>query len=112
MRLFPLKKCETNVTMLTEEQIQILAKKLADEHDHDEEQCKGHVRFAVNLSEIVHSFLPEDKKELFKEALEGGFFESLIQRFFSAGKEIDKIIWMIKMRMSYAELMLAFSKCQ
>ena len=72
--------------MLTEEQIQILAKKLADEHGDDEEQCKGHVRFAVNLSEIAHCLLLEDKKETFKKGLEGGFFEDLIQRCFSVGK--------------------------
>ena len=86
--------------MLTEEQIQRLAKKLADEHGDDEEQCKGHVRFAVNLSEVAHAFLPEDKKEPFKKALEGEFFEDLIQRCFSVGKEIIKIKWLIYHRVN------------
>ena len=81
--------------MLTEEQIQRLAKKLADEHSDDEEECKGHVRFIDNLPEVVHVFLPEDKKELFEKTLEGEFFEDLIQRGFSAGKEISKICRLI-----------------
>ena len=59
--------------MLTEEQIQRLAKKLADEHGDDEEECKGHVRFADNFSEVIHVFLPEPAKELFKKTIEGEF---------------------------------------
>ena len=81
--------------MLTEEQIQRLAKKAADEHGFDEEECKEHVRFADNFSEVVHVFLPEAAKELFEKTLEGEFFEELIQRCFRVGKEIIKIRWMI-----------------
>ena len=62
-----MKKCATNVIMLTEEQIQKLAKKLADEHGDDEEECKKYVRFMANSSEKLHAFLPEGKKELFKK---------------------------------------------
>ena len=76
--------------MLTEEQIQRLAKKLSDEHGDDEEECKEYVRFMANGSEVVHSFLPEGKK-----AFEGEFFEDLIQRCFLAGKEISKICRLI-----------------
>ena len=84
--------------MLTEEQIQRLAKKLSEEHGVDEEECKEHVRFIDNFSEAYHAFLPEERKEPFKKALEGGFFESLIQRSFSLGKQIREIYWMCRLR--------------
>ena len=98
--------------MLTEEQIQRLAKKLADEHGVDEEQYKGYVRFVDNFSEIVSAFLPEDKKEVFKKALEEGFFEDYIQRCFSVGKEIVKIGWLFNHRITSTELKLVLSKRQ
>ena len=90
--------------MLTEEQIQRLAKKLADEHVIDEEQCKEHVLFMDNLSEVALVFLPEDKKELFKKTLEGEFFEDLIQRYFRAGTEIVKIARMISLKTKLAQI--------
>ena len=77
-----MKKRGTNVTMLTEEQIQRLAKKLADEHGDDEEECKEYVRFMVNGS--------EDKKDF-----EGEFFEDLLERCFLVGKRISKICLLI-----------------
>ena len=101
MRFFPLKKCATNVIMLTEEQIQKLAKKFADEHGDDEEECKKYVRFMANSSEKLHAFLPEGKKELFKKTLEGEFFEDLIQRVFITAQQISKIYWMCRGRMNY-----------
>ena len=76
--------------MLTEEQIQRLAKKIADEHGYDEEECKEYVRFMANRSEVFDIFHPESKKNL-----EGEFFEELIQRSFLAGKEISKICRLI-----------------
>ena len=94
--------------MLTEEQIQRLAKKLADEHGFDEEECKEDVRFIDNLSEVAHVFLPEDKKELFKKTLEGEFFEDLIQRCFRVGKEINKIRWLINHKINFTELKRVF----
>ena len=81
--------------MLTEEQIQRLAKKLADEHGDDEEECEKHVRFMANSSKAAYAFLPENKKELFKKALEGEFFEYLIQEGFSLGIQLGKIIRLI-----------------
>ena len=90
--------------MLTEEQIQRLAKKLADEHGDDEEECKKHVRFIANVSEVVHAFFPEDKKELFEKTLEGGFFEDIIQSSFSIGKQISKIYWMCWFRVNITKL--------
>ena len=69
---------------------------------------KGHVRFIDNLSEVVHVFLPEDKKELFEKTLEGGFFEDLIQRSFSVGKEINKIRWLINHKVNSTQLKLIF----
>ena len=95
--------------MLTEEQIQRLAKKLSDEHGDDEEECKEYVRFMANGSEVVHAFLPEDKKELFKKAFEGEFFEDLIQRGFSIGKQISKIYWMCHVRMITTQLRLSLN---
>ena len=53
--------------MLTEEQIQRLAKKISEEHGDDEEQCEKHVRFIDTVSEMFHVLLPEDKKELYKK---------------------------------------------
>ena len=81
--------------MLTEEQIQRLAKKLADEHGDDEEECEKHVRFMVNSSKVAYAFLPENKKELFKKNLEGEFFEYIIQEGFSLGIQLGKIIRLI-----------------
>ena len=83
--------------MLTEEQIQRLAKKLSEEHDVDEEECKEHVRFIDNFSEAYHALLPEERKEDFKKALEGEFFEGLIQRSFSLGKQVREIYWMFRL---------------
>ena len=77
-----MKKRGTNVTMLTEEQIQRLAKKLVDKHDDDEEECKEYVRFMLNGS--------EDKKDF-----EGEFFEDLLERCFLVGKRISKICRLI-----------------
>ena len=96
--------------MLTEEQIQSLAKKLADEHGDDEEECKEHVRFIVNLSEVVLVFLPEEKQELFKKSLEGGFFEYLIQGHFHVGAEIDKIARIISLKKKLAQLSIDLSR--
>ena len=81
--------------MLTEEQIQRLAKKLADEHGDDEEECEKYVRLMANVSKVTHAHLREDKKELFKKALEGEFFEDLIQRSFSLGTQLSKIFRLI-----------------
>ena len=75
--------------MLTEEQIQRLTKKLADEHGYDEEECKERVRSMVkDCSEFFNAFLPEDKKELFKKAFDGEFFEDIIQISLSLLKQI------------------------
>ena len=81
--------------MLTEEQIQRLAKKLADEHGDDEEECEKYVRFMAYTSKATYAHLCEDKKELFKKTLEGGFFEDLIQRSFSLGTQLNKIFRLI-----------------
>ena len=98
--------------MLTEEQIQRLAKKLADEHGDDEEQYKVYVRFVDKISEIVYAFLHEPKKEVFKKAIEEGFFEDYIQRCFSVGKEIVKIGCLFNHRMTSTKLKLVISKMQ
>ena len=73
--------------MLTEEQIQRLAKKIADEHGRGEEESKELVRSMVNYcSVVVNSLCPEHKK-----VFEGEFFENLIQSCVRLGKEISKI---------------------
>ena len=86
--------------MLTEEQIQRLAKKLSEEHGDDEEECKKHVLFTVSGLKIVYAFVPEDKKELFKKAYEGEFLEDLIQKSFILGKQINKLYCMCRDRVS------------
>ena len=96
--------------MLTEEQIQRLAKKLSEEHTVDEEKCKEHVRFLANFSEVVHALLPEDSKELFKKSLEGEFFEGLIQRSFSIGEQIRKIYWMCRLKVNLTQMRLLADK--
>ena len=48
--------------MLTEEQIQRLAKKLADEHGDDEEECEKYVRLMANSSKVAYAFLPRRLK--------------------------------------------------
>ena len=82
--------------MLTEEQIQRLAKKIACGYGFDGEECKEHILFIVNLSEIALILLDEDKKELFKKAFEGGFFEHLIEHLielsFRPRAEIAEIV--------------------
>ena len=92
--------------MLTEEQIQRLAKKLSEEHAVDEEECKEHVSFIANFSEVVHALLPEDSKELYKKTLEGEFFEDLIQRSFSIGEQIRKIYKMWRLKAVLTQLRL------
>ena len=84
--------------MLTEEQIQRLAKKLSEEHGDDEEECEKHVRFIDNFSEVYHALLPEEYKEHYKKVLEGEFFEDIIQRSFSLGKQIREIYLMCRGR--------------
>ena len=101
-----LKKSDTNITMLTEEQIQRLAKKLSEEHDDDEEECEKHVRFIDTVSEIFHVLLPEDCKELYKETLEGEFFEDIIQRSFSIGKQLREIYWICCLRVDLTKMRL------
>ena len=93
--------------MLTEEQIQRLAKKLADEHGDDEEECKKHVLFMVSGLKTVYALIPEDKKELFKKAYEGEFSEDLIQRSFSLGKQISKLYRMCRVRVISTQLRLS-----
>ena len=93
--------------MLTEEQIQRLAKKLADEHGDDEEECKKQVLFMVNGLKIACALMPEDKKELFKKAYEGEFLEDYIQKSFSLGKQISKLYWRGRDRLSSTELRLS-----
>ena len=104
MRIIVLKKCETNVTMLTEEQIQRLVKKLADEHGFDEEEWKKHVLFTENFSEFVLVFVHEDKKELFNKIFEGAFVEDLILRYFCIANEIRKIAWMLSLKKKLAQI--------
>ena len=87
--------------MMTEEQIQRLAKKLSDEHGDDEEECKKHVLFTLSGLKIAHAFVSEDKKELFKKAYEGEFLEDLIQESFILRKQIDKISCMCRDREAY-----------
>ena len=89
--------------MLTEEQIQRLAKKLADKHGDDEKECEKHVRFIDNFSEVYHALLPEERKEHFKKALEGEFFEVIIQRSFSLGKQIREIYCMCRDRVDLTQ---------
>ena len=96
--------------MLTEEQIQKLAKKLADEHGDDEEECKKYVRFMANSSEKLHAFLPEGKKKLFKKTLEGEFFEGIIQRSFSLGKQLREIYWICRLRVDLTQMRLLADK--
>ena len=103
MRIIVLKKCETNVTMLTEEQIQRLAKKLADERVFDEEECKKRVLFMERVSELALVFLPEDKKELFNKIFEGPFVEDLILRYFHIEKELVEIAWMLSLKKKLAQ---------
>ena len=93
--------------MLTEEQIQRLAKKLADEHGDDEEECKKHVLFTVSGLKIFYAFIPEDKKELFKKAYEGEFLEDLIQKSFILGKQINKLYLRCWDRVSSTQLRLS-----
>ena len=96
--------------MLTEEQIQRLTKKLAEEHEVDEEQCEKHVRFIDEFSEIVHALLPEESKELYKKILEGKFFEGIIQRCFSIGEEIYGIYWLCQAMLSITQMRLLLDK--
>ena len=96
--------------MLTEEQIQRLAEITAGEHGFDEEECKEHVRFIDNLSEVVLVFLPEEKQELFKKTLEGEFFEYLIQGYFRVGAEIVKIARIISLKKQLAQLSIDLSR--
>ena len=82
--------------MLTEEQIQRLAKIIACGYGFDEEECKEHILFIVNISEIALILLDEDKKELFKKAFEENFFQHLIEHLielsFRPRAEIAKIV--------------------
>ena len=105
-----LKKSDTNVTMLTEEQIQILAKKLSKEHEVDEEQCEKHVRFIDTVSEVFHALLPEEQQEVLKKTLEGEFFERLLQKSFSLGKQIINLYRMCQIRVSSTQLRLSLKK--
>ena len=105
-----LKKSETNITMLTEEQIQRLVKKLSEEHGYDEEQCEKHVRFIDTVSEIFHVLLPEDCKELYKKILEGEFFEGIIQRSFSLGKQLREIYWICRLKVDLTQMRLLTDK--
>ena len=90
--------------MLTEEQIQRLVKKLADEHGFDEETLKKHVLFIESFSELVLVFFPEDKKELFNKVFEGPFVEDLILRYFRIANEIVEISWMLSLKKKLAEI--------
>ena len=104
MRIIALKKCETNVTMLTEEQIKRLVKKLADEHGFDEENSKKYLLFIESFSESALVLLPEDKKELFNKIFEGPFVEALILRYFRIENEICKIAWMLSLKKKLAQI--------
>ena len=105
-----LKKSDTNITMLTEEQIQRLAKKLSEEHGDDEEQCVKHVRFIDTVSEIFHVLLPEEQQEVFRKTLEGEFFESIIQRSFRLGKKFHEIYWMCRLKVDLTQMRLLAGK--
>ena len=105
-----LKKSDTNITMLTEEQIQRLAKKLSEEHELDEEKCEKHVRFIDTVSEVFHVLLPEEQQEVFRKTFEGEFFEGLIQRSFSIGEQIRKIYWMCRLRGDLTQMSLLAEK--
>ena len=85
-----MKKWETNVTMLTEEQIQRLAKKAADEHGFDEEEGKGHVHFADNFSEVVHVFLPKPQKSFSKKPLKVNSLKNSFKDVFVSEKRLLK----------------------
>ena len=96
--------------MLTEEQIQRLAKKLSEEHELDEEKCEKHVRFIDTVSEVFHVLLPEECKELYKKVLEGEFFEGLIQRSFSLEKQIREIYWICRLKVDLTQMSLLAEK--
>ena len=96
--------------MLTEEQIQRLAKNLSEEHKVDEEECEKHVRFIDNFSEVFIALLPEDSKELYKKTLEGEFFEYLIQRSFSVGKQLHNISLVFQAKVAITKMRLLADK--
>ena len=77
--------------MLTEEQIQRLVKKLADESVLDEEVCKEYVCFMDKTISDALVPLPEDKRECLEKILQGGFFEGFIKAYFLVGDVIVKI---------------------
>ena len=96
--------------MLTEEQIQRLAKNLSEEHKVDEEECEKHLRFIANFSEVFHVLLPEDNKELYKKTFEGEFFEYIIQRSFSVGKQLHNICRLCKANVAITKMRLLADK--
>ena len=73
--------------MLTEEQIQRLAKIAVDELDYDENKAEKEIRLAANLANFAHKFLSLFGYEEIKENA-GRYFE---EKFFRRQlKEIKK----------------------